>query len=151
MPLNTPEISKLNRIIKLAESLWKKTPMVWLKVATTSRSVQREAAGYGVLVESCTISKMLKAERKRGVPVAEMARKHRIRTAYIHMLWKSSVGVETMMPRCTNQRLCDFGRRWLQARYEAMREQGVFNQRSLLPPNPRSTAAETQHGRPRWR
>jgi hypothetical protein len=29
---------------------------------------------------------MLKAERKKGIPVAELARKHRVSTAYIYTL-----------------------------------------------------------------
>jgi len=36
--------------------------------------------------EAVALKKLLKAERKAGVPVAELARKHGISTAYIYML-----------------------------------------------------------------
>ena len=36
--------------------------------------------------ELAQFRKMLKAERKKGIPVAEMARKHGISTAYIYLL-----------------------------------------------------------------
>jgi hypothetical protein len=36
--------------------------------------------------EVATLKKMLKAERKAGVPVAELAEKHGVSTAYIYML-----------------------------------------------------------------
>jgi len=36
--------------------------------------------------EAVALKKLLKAERKAGVPVAELAAKHGISTAYIYML-----------------------------------------------------------------
>ena len=36
--------------------------------------------------EVAALKKMLKAERKAGVPVAELAGKHGVSTAYIYML-----------------------------------------------------------------
>jgi hypothetical protein len=36
--------------------------------------------------EAIALKKLLKAERKAGVPVAELAKKHSISTAYIYML-----------------------------------------------------------------
>ena len=36
--------------------------------------------------ETIALKKLLKAERKAGVPVAELAEKHGISTAYIYML-----------------------------------------------------------------
>ena len=36
--------------------------------------------------EAIALKKLLKAERKAGVPVAELAKKHGISTAYIYML-----------------------------------------------------------------
>ena len=36
--------------------------------------------------EAIALKKLLKAERKAGVPVAELAAKHGISTAYIYML-----------------------------------------------------------------
>ena len=37
-------------------------------------------------LEAIALKKLLKAERKAGVPVAELAAKHGISTAYIYML-----------------------------------------------------------------
>ena len=37
-------------------------------------------------LEAIALKKLLKAERKAGVPVAELAEKHGISTAYIYML-----------------------------------------------------------------
>jgi len=37
-------------------------------------------------MEAIALKKLLKAERKAGVPVAELAKKHGISTAYIYML-----------------------------------------------------------------
>jgi len=51
-----------------------------------SRNVQTEALGSGTGRELAQFRKMLKAERKKGIPVAEMARKHGISTAYIYLL-----------------------------------------------------------------
>ena len=45
--------------------------------STRKRRTGRELAQF---------RKMLKAERKKGIPVAEMARKHGISTAYIYLL-----------------------------------------------------------------
>jgi DNA invertase Pin-like site-specific DNA recombinase len=81
------DLSKLNRIIKLAEKLVEKGSNGLAKGrngkqqrangSTRKRRTGRELAQF---------RKMLKAERKKGIPVAEMARKHGISTAYIYLL-----------------------------------------------------------------
>ena len=87
MALTTQDISKLNRIIVLAEKLVEKGSNGLAKGrngkqqrangSTRKRRTGRELAQF---------RKMLKAERKKGIPVAEMARKHGISTAYIYLL-----------------------------------------------------------------
>ena len=84
MTLTVQQVSKLNRIIKLAENLIAKRaepagrgskPLAMAR--TRKRRTGKELAQF---------RKMLKAERKEGIPVSEMARKHGISTAYIYML-----------------------------------------------------------------
>ncbi len=86
MALTTQEMSKLRRIITLAEKLIEKgggrangarNGKHGLKAG---KRIRRTGQG---LVE---FRKMLKAERKNGIPVAEMARRHGVSTAYIYML-----------------------------------------------------------------
>jgi len=74
------EISKLNRIIKLAEQLigeMASKPSRLNGKATRIRRTGRELVQF---------RKLLKAQRRKGVPVADLARKHRVSTAYIYML-----------------------------------------------------------------
>ena len=83
--LTVQQVSKLNRIIKLAENLIAKRaepagrgskPKLAM-ARTRKRRTGKELAQF---------RKMLKAERKEGIPVSEMARKHGISTAYIYLL-----------------------------------------------------------------
>ena len=87
MALTPQELSKLNRIIKLVEKLihngsngLAKGRNGKLQRAKSSSRIRRTGR------ELVQFRKMLKAERKKGIPVAEMARKHRISTAYIYLL-----------------------------------------------------------------
>ena len=87
MALTIQDISKLNRIIKLAEKLIKKGSNGLAngrngKPQRAKRSIRKRRTGR----ELVQFQKMLKAERKKGIPVAEMARKHGISTAYIYLL-----------------------------------------------------------------
>ena len=87
MALTTQEISKLNRIIKLAEKLITKDTHGLAKGRNgkpqrAKRNMRKRRTGR----ELVQFRKMLKAERKKGIPVAEMARKHGISTAYIYLL-----------------------------------------------------------------
>ena len=87
MSLTIHEVSKLNRIIRLAEKLIEKGSKrsangrngnaLRVKGSTRKRRSGRELVHF---------RKMLKAERKKGIPVAEIARKHGISTAYIYTL-----------------------------------------------------------------
>jgi hypothetical protein len=89
LALYTREVSKLRRIIALAEAL----------IAERSKSVDgrraknngsnKRASGKRVRrtgKELVQFRKMLKAERKEGVSVAELARQHSISPAYIYLL-----------------------------------------------------------------
>ena len=87
MALTTQDVSKLNRIIKLAEKLIEKGSNGLAKGRAgkpqrATRNTRKRRTGR----ELAQFRKMLKAERKRGLPVAEMARKHGISTAYIYLL-----------------------------------------------------------------
>jgi hypothetical protein len=85
MSLSALELSKLRRIISLAERMIAASPSskrgrpanVRAKVAKRVRRTGKELARF---------RKMLKAERKKGVSVADLARKHAISTAYIYTL-----------------------------------------------------------------
>ena len=95
MALTTQDISKLNRIIKLAEKLIRKAPTVWLKVngkpQRAKRSIRKRRTGR----ELVQFRKMLTAERKKGIPVAEMAQTWDKHGLHLHAL-KGSVAVTTI-------------------------------------------------------
>lgn len=92
MALHAKEIAKLRRIIVLAEKL----------IAESSKPKRGRPAlhnGNGMAKtrnkgkrlrrtgnQLVRFRKMLKAERRKGVPVAELARKHKISSAYIYQL-----------------------------------------------------------------
>jgi hypothetical protein len=85
MAFQSKEIASLRRIIGLAE-----------KLIADSRNSHSRPNGAGKQdgekrvrrsgKELAQFRKMLKAERKKGVPVAKLARQHRISTAYIYSL-----------------------------------------------------------------
>ncbi len=86
--LNSHDISKLHRIIGLAEKLIAKgsehssskgngAPKAGRRAGRRIRRTGKE------LIE---FRKMLKAERKKGVPVVKLAQKHGVSSAYIYML-----------------------------------------------------------------
>ena len=84
MSLNAHDISKLHHIIALAQKLisdGSKNRGVG-RASTREDGKRRRRTGK----ELVRFRKMLKAERKKGVSVAELARKHRISSAYIYML-----------------------------------------------------------------
>ena len=92
MALYAREVSKLRRIIALAEKLIAENPKPKrgrpalqngngaVKVRASRKRIRRTGK------ELVQFRKMLKAERKRGVSIAALARKHGISTAYIYML-----------------------------------------------------------------
>ena len=87
MALNAHDVSKLRRIIALAEKLIEKAPTA--KRRSAMKNGHRVANGKRVRRsgrELVQFRKMLKAERKKGVSVAELARKHGVSTAYVYSL-----------------------------------------------------------------
>ena len=89
--LSSQESKKLNRVISLLVKLVETSP----KPRRGRPPLKKNAAGQtgsstsgkrirrtGTALKA--FRKMLKAERKKGVPVAELARKHGISTAYIY-------------------------------------------------------------------
>jgi hypothetical protein len=91
MPRPASQVTKLKTLIRLAQKLLSEAessgvPAVSRKNAPQNRngSATKRARRSGK--ELVTFRKMLKAERKKGVPVAEIAREHGISTAYIYGL-----------------------------------------------------------------
>lgn len=74
------EIAKLNRIIKLAEQLIGEMASKPSRLNGKTTRIRRTGR------ELVQFRKLLKAQRRKGVPVADLARKHGVSTAYIYML-----------------------------------------------------------------
>lgn len=83
MTLNSHDIAKLHRIITIAEKLIAKGSKQSPNNGASKKTGKRIRRTGGELVQ---FRRMLKAQRKKGVPVAELARKHGISSAYIYML-----------------------------------------------------------------
>jgi hypothetical protein len=88
LALTTQDVSKLQRIIALAEKLIAKSPKA-KRGRPAAQNANGAAKGKRVRragKELVQFRKMLKAERKKGVPVAELARKHGVSKVYIYSL-----------------------------------------------------------------
>jgi hypothetical protein len=91
MALSAQELSKLRRIIMLAENLIVSSPKPkrgrpsknGIGEASIRTGAKRTRRTGRKLIQ---FRKMLKAQRGKGVPVADLARKHGISSAYIYML-----------------------------------------------------------------
>ncbi|MFZ3180986.1 MAG: hypothetical protein WA156_12435 [Methylocystis silviterrae] len=88
MPLSSREVTELRKIISIAQKLLAKamsepksghtkTARLTAKSAQGSRRKGKELAAF---------RKAVSAERKRGVPVVEIARKHGITPNYIYQI-----------------------------------------------------------------
>jgi hypothetical protein len=87
LALNAHDVSKLQRIIALAEKLIEKAPTE--KRRPAMKNGHRAVKGKRVRrsgKELVQFRKMLKSERKKGVAVADLAREHGVSTAYIYSL-----------------------------------------------------------------
>jgi hypothetical protein len=87
LALNAHDVSKLRRIIALAEKLIEKAATA--KRRPAMKNGHRAVKGKRVRrtgKELIQFRKMLKAERKKGTPVVELARKHGVSLAYIYSL-----------------------------------------------------------------
>ena len=82
MSLNSQQVAKLNRIIGIAQNLIaaSKEDDRLGRLNGKPRRIRRTGQ------ELVKFRRLLKAERKKGVPVAELARRHGISSAYIYML-----------------------------------------------------------------
>jgi hypothetical protein len=87
LALYASEITKLRRIIAHAEKLIAQSPKPKRgRPALTNGARSKSKRGRRSGKQLAQFRKMLKAERKKGIPVAELARKHRVSTAYIYTL-----------------------------------------------------------------
>lgn len=86
MSLSTQEIARLRRIIVIAQKIISRTSKQENqdRVVGRKHSVNTRIRRTGK--ELIQFRKMLKAQRKNGVPVAKLARKHGISSAYIYMI-----------------------------------------------------------------
>lgn len=86
MSLSTQEINRLRRIIVIAQKIISQTAKQEShgRVGRRQGEVNKRIRRTGK--ELHQFRKMLKAQRKSGVPVATLARKHGVSSAYIYML-----------------------------------------------------------------
>lgn len=90
--LSAHQVSKLRRIIVLAEKLIASSPPPkrGRPPKTTSSGVEYSRKNAKRIRRSgdelVRFRKMLKAQRREGVPVAELARKNKVSAAYIYMI-----------------------------------------------------------------
>jgi hypothetical protein len=86
MSLTAKEVAELKKIVARANELIAKAKGEEATKAKSSarRSVTLKNRRSGKELES--FKKMLKAERKAGVPVAQIAKKHGITPAYIYQM-----------------------------------------------------------------
>jgi len=82
MPLNKHDLSKLKKIIALAEKLMASSADKAAKPKPAIRTKRIRRSGK----ELVAFRKMLKAERKKGASVVDLAKKHGVSTAYIYTL-----------------------------------------------------------------
>ena len=82
--MNIQDLNKLRRIISIAEALIASIPKrkPGRPAGATDRTKRIRRTGK----ELAQFRKMLMVQRKRGVPVAELARKHGVSSAYIYMI-----------------------------------------------------------------
>lgn len=79
--MSPSQISKLRKLVKLAEQILAEVDSAPGR-RRAEKSVRTRRSGKELLA----FRKTLRTERKRGVPVAEIARKHGVTTAYIYQL-----------------------------------------------------------------
>jgi hypothetical protein len=92
MALYSKHVRKLRRIIAIAEKMIDELPKgprgrpPLIRRAGATEAITRSKRIRRSGQELVQFRKMLKAERKKGVPVAELARRHGVTGAYIYML-----------------------------------------------------------------
>ncbi len=88
MSLSSKEITELKKLVRLAQELIAKAdePAKGTQSAKTSARRVRPARVRRTGEALAAFRKTLKAERKAGVPVARIAKKHKVSPAYIYQL-----------------------------------------------------------------
>jgi hypothetical protein len=81
MSLSTKELKRLRRIVSIAQKLIAEAP-----APKRGRSIRKTKRVRRTGTELIKFRRMLKAERKRGTPVAALAKKHGVSSAYIYMI-----------------------------------------------------------------
>ncbi|WP_018409460.1 hypothetical protein [Methylocystis rosea] len=86
MSLSPHEIAELRKIVSIAEKILAKAtvPKKRAKIAASTTRPRKNARRKGR--ELVAFRKTVLAERKRGIPVAEIARKHGITPNYIYQI-----------------------------------------------------------------
>ena len=84
MSLSKREISQLKKLVALAQGLIDKAEAAPAEQKTATPSATKRIRRTGK--ELAAFKKMLKAERKRGVTAADLAKEHCVSTAYIYAL-----------------------------------------------------------------
>jgi hypothetical protein len=86
MPLSAGQEAKLQKIVSLANELLSAS-----SEGNTSSKISQRPRIRRSGRELVAFRKMLKSERKKGVPVAELAKKHGVSAAYIYQLWTAEI------------------------------------------------------------
>jgi hypothetical protein len=84
MQLNAADAAQLKKIISIAQTLLEKSGEKGVKGPRSAGASSTRIRRSGK--ELSAFRKMLKAERKAGVPVADLAKKHGISPSYIYQL-----------------------------------------------------------------
>ncbi len=84
MSLSSKEVAQLKKIVLLAQELIKKAgkPEKVKSSARRARPARTRRSGEALVA----FRETLKAERKAGTPVAQIAKKHRISPAYVYQI-----------------------------------------------------------------
>lgn len=85
MSVNDADAAQLRKIIAIAQALLERMDGSAKKAPLADRS-RRSARTRRSGKELAAFRKMLKSERKAGVPVAQLAKKHGISASYIYQL-----------------------------------------------------------------
>ncbi len=84
MPLSARELSQLKKIVALAQGLIDKAEAAPAKEKAAKKDATSRTRRSGK--ELAAFRKMLKAERKRGVSAADLAKEHGVSKVYIYTL-----------------------------------------------------------------
>lgn len=85
MALTAKQISQLQKLVSIASKLLAEAELTETKGRQKSVSAPKSGRRRSGK-ELTAFRKILKAERKRGVPVAELAKKHGVSSSYIYQL-----------------------------------------------------------------